>query len=268
MCGIAGIAGFSDHRVDRDILKRMADLLSHRGPDDDGFYTSAQENPKTYLKVALAHRRLSIIDLTGGHQPMANEDKTIWIVQNGEVYNFLELREGLIKRGHRFSTKSDTEVIIHLYEEKGPACLDDLRGMFAFSIWDAKRERLFLARDRAGQKPLFFFYKDGLFIFASEIKSILEHDSVKRELDLGALDRYLTYGYVPSPDTIFKDIKNLPPASYLIYDKDGLKVKNYWRLSYARKEPLDLSESKERFYDVLSEAVKMRLISDVPLGHS
>jgi len=266
MCGIAGIASLNENRVEPEIIKRMTDLLTHRGPDDEGLYLSRRENPNSKLTVGLGHRRLSIIDLEGGHQPMANEEKSVWIVYNGEIYNFPELKESLIKKGHRFTTKSDTEVIIHLYEEYGVDCLKSLRGMFAFCIWDTKKEILFLARDRAGQKPLSFFCKDGLFIFASEIKSILEHSAVKRGVDLGSLDSYLTYGYTPSPDTMFEGIKKLPPAHYLIYNGRDLEIKRYWSLSYKDEESLNFTECEERLYDLLSEATKMRLISDVPLG--
>jgi len=266
MCGIAGIASFRDDLVSADTLKRMRDILRHRGPDDEGLYLSRQNNPNTKLKVGLGHRRLSIIDLEGGHQPMSNEDKTIWIVYNGEIYNFHELKDGLIKKGHRFSTESDTEVIIHLYEEKKERCLDDLRGMFAFCIWDAKEQKLFLARDRIGQKPLVYFHGDGVFLFASEIKSILENEYVKKELDLESLDTYLSLGYVPSPQTIYKGIRKLPPAHYLIHDGNNTSVERYWHLSYKDKTPFNFAECRKRLYDLLGEATRMRLISDVPLG--
>ena len=266
MCGIAGIASFKDNLINPDTLKRMRDILKHRGPDDEGLYLSRQHNPNTKLKVGLGHRRLSIIDLESGHQPMSNEDKTIWIVHNGEIYNFPELREELIGKGHRFSTKSDTEVIIHLYEEKGEKCLDDLRGMFAFCIWDVKKERIFLARDRIGQKPVVYFHGNGIFLFGSEIKSILENESIKRELDLESLDAYLSLGYVPSPLTIYKGIKKLPPAHYLIHDGDNTRIEKYWRLSYKYKTPYNITECQDRLYELLGEATKMRLISDVPLG--
>lgn len=266
MCGIAGIASLSEDKIEEGTIKRMSDLLRHRGPDDEGIYLSRLKNPNANLKVGLGHRRLSIIDIEGGHQPMANEDKTVWIVYNGEVYNFLKLKEGLVEKGHTFTTKCDTEVIIHLYEDEGIDCLKRLRGMFAFCIWDVKRDRLFLARDRVGQKPLFYFCKENVFIFASEIKSILEHDIVKRELDLESLDSYLTYGYTKPPYTMFKGIKKLLPAHYLIYDGKTLKIEEYWRLSYKNKINLTLAECKDRLYDLLSEATKIKLISDVPLG--
>jgi len=265
MCGIAGIASFSTDRLEEKTISRMTDVLSHRGPDDKGIYLSGLQNPNASLKVGLGHRRLSIIDLETGHQPMANEDKSIWIVYNGEIYNFLELKQDLIKKGHRFNTKSDTEVIIHLYQEYGTDCLNYLRGMFALCIWDVRLNRLFLARDRVGQKPLFYFYKDGIFLFASEIKAILEHDHVKRVLDLESMDGYLTYGYAPAPCTMFKWIKKIPPAHYAIYDGRDLKIERYWKLSY-KKNSLCLAECEERLYEILSDATRMQLISDVPLG--
>ncbi|MDB4349694.1 asparagine synthase (glutamine-hydrolyzing), partial [Omnitrophica bacterium] len=266
MCGIAGIASFSDNHVGEDQIGRMTGVLKHRGPDDEGFYISRLQDPASRLRVNLGHRRLSIIDIEGGHQPMTNEDKTIWIVYGGEVYNFPELREWLTAKGHRFTTKSDTEVIIHLYEEKGVDCLNDLRGMFAFCIWDIKKQSLFLARDRVGQKPLFYFCQDGVFLFGSEIKAILEHDALKRELDTKSLDGYFTYGYIPAPRTMFKGIRQLMPAHYLVHDGKDIKIKRYWRLSYGNKTPLSLPECEEKLYGLLTEATRMRLISDVPLG--
>ena len=266
MCGIAGIASFNNSRINEDMVLGMARTLNHRGPDDEGVYISTGKNPAARLKVGLGHKRLSIIDLESGHQPMANEDESVWIVYNGEIYNFPELRQELIGKGYRFNTKSDTEVIIHLYEEEGVDCLKRLRGMFSFCIWDTKNERLFLARDRIGQKPLFYYHKDGVFIFGSEIKAILEDGSVKREVDPEALDDYLTYGYTPSPRTMFKDIRQLPPAHYMLYDGKGLKIERYWRLDYNVKQQSSFKEYEERLYDLLGEATKMRLISDVPIG--
>lgn len=266
MCGIAGIASLNENKIDENILKRMRDVLRHRGPDDEGIYISRTENPNSRLKVGLGHRRLSIIDIEGGHQPMSNEAKTIWMVYNGEVYNFPELKKKLIKKGHRFKTKTDTEIIIHLYEDKGIACLDDLRGMFAFAIWDAKLNKLFLARDRVGQKPLFYYCKDNIFLFGSEIKAILEHESVKRTLDLASLDTYLSYGYITPPSTIFKGIKKLLPAHYLTYDGSEIKTECYWSLDYTKRKELKIADCERQLYDILGQATKMRLISDVPLG--
>ncbi len=266
MCGIAGIASITDNAVTETALGRMVGAVEHRGPDCSGFYFSRAHHSRSKLKVGLGHSRLSIIDLDTGNQPMSSEDGTIWVTYNGEIYNFPEIKEDLIKKGYKFSTKSDTEVLIYLYREKGIRCLDDLRGMFAFCIWDTKNQRLFLARDRAGQKPLVYYNKNGLFLFASEIKSILEYGNVKKEIDLHALDKYMTYGYVPSPLTIYKDIKRLPPAHYIVYDGDKIDIARYWSLSYKEKTSLSFPEASERLYGLLGEATRMRLISDVPLG--
>ena len=186
------------------------------------------------FEVGLGHRRLSIIDLSSaGHQPMCNEDEKIWIVFNGEIYNFQELREGLEKKGHKFKSKSDTEVILHAYEEWEVGCLSHFRGMFAFAIWDSNLQRLFLARDRLGKKPLVYLSQNNRFAFASEIKALLQIPWVERKINHRALHHYLTYQYVPSPDTIFEGIKKLPPAHYLLYDRDGgLKVERYWKLNF------------------------------------
>ena len=261
MCGICGIVNCSGERsVDGELLKSMASVINHRGPDDEGIYLKGT--------VGLAHKRLSILDLSpAGHQPMTNEDGSIWIVFNGEIYNFLDLREDLQKRGHTFISRTDTETIIHLYEEKGVACVHDLRGMFAFALWDENKKRLFCTRDRAGKKPFVYAHtKDGL-LFASEIKSLLRNPALEKNLDYTAIHHYLTYQYVPSPLCIFNSIKKLPPAHVLIYEHGNLQVKRYWSLSYKKK--LHLSSPKEygeHFRDLFQEAVKIRLRSDVPLG--
>ncbi|MCK4437275.1 asparagine synthase (glutamine-hydrolyzing) [bacterium] len=273
MCGIYGILNFNKEPVDRQLLQRMGDVLKHRGPDDEGIYTSnakcKMQNAKfqaSNLNVGLGHRRLAVIDLETGHQPMHNEDKTVWIVFNGEIYNFRDLREALEKQGHKFYTKSDTEVIIHLYEEYGTGCLKFLRGMFAFAIWDERRERLFLARDRAGQKPLCYAIQNGQFIFASEIKAILQLPGIKRKVNLQAMHHYLTYQYVPSPLTMFKGISKLPPAHFLIWEKGNIKIRRYWELNFKNKVKMAESEYEERILHLLEESVKLRLVSDVPLG--
>ena len=201
----------------------MCSVLSHRGPDDAGVYL--KDN------IGLGHRRLSVLDVTqAGHQPMKNEDRTIWIVFNGEIYNYRELRKELEKKGHVFLSSSDTETIIHLYEEKGIECLQDLRGMFAFALWDVKEKSLFLARDRLGKKPLVYSYNNNSFLFASEIKSLLFDSEVPRKINTKAVQNYLTYGYIASPQTIFSDIKKLPPAHYMIFKEGSLKIKKYWDL--------------------------------------
>ena len=238
----------------------MSSLLSHRGPDDSGIYLKGN--------VGLAHRRLSIIDLTpAGHQPMPNEDESVWIVFNGEIYNYQDIRRDLLVRGHRFRSNTDTETIIHLYEDKGEDCVQDLRGMFAFAIWDAKKRRLFCARDRVGKKPFVYAHTgEGLF-FASEIKSLLACSSLDKKIDYSALHHYLTYQYVPSPLSIFATIKKLPPGHMLSYEDDTLTIKRYWNLSYRNKLHLpSLEDYGKRLEELFEEAVRIRLRSDVPLG--
>ena len=271
MCGICGKINFNNQPVEESLLKRMAGVLSHRGPDDEGIYIKKN--------IGLGHRRLSIIDLSPlAHQPMSNEDGTIWIVYNGEIYNFPELREYLIRRGHTFRSKSDTETIIHLYEEYGVECLKYLRGMFAFAIWDERDKSLFLARDRVGKKPLYYRHSEDTFIFASEIKAILQDESFLSRPDYTAIHHYLTYQDVPSPWTAFEGIKKLPPAHYLVLKNGKVEVKKYWQLSYLPKHnPLSPPFSKggkggfekalkDEIVERLKEAVRIRLISDVPLG--
>ena len=238
----------------------MASVINHRGPDDEGIYVKNN--------VGLAHKRLSILDLSpAGHQPMSNEDGSIWIVFNGEIYNFLDLRDNLQKKGHTFRSRTDTETIIHLYEEKGVECVHDLRGMFAFAIWDENKKRLFCARDRAGKKPFVYAHTEDGLIFASELKSLLKDPALKRNLNHTAIHNYLTYQYVPSPMSIFTSVKKLPPAHILIYEGGNLKIKSYWNLSYQNKLQLSsVEEYGEQFRDLFEEAVKIRLRSDVPLG--
>jgi len=262
MCGIAGKISLNG-RVDERLLKKMAGVLKHRGPDGEGVYTDNAWTPF----AGLAHVRLSIIDLATGDQPMPNEDKTLWVVQNGEIYNFQELKENLIKKGHSFRTKSDTEVLLHLYEEKKEAMLEDLRGAFAFAIWDTKNKKLFAARDRVGQKPFNYYYDGKNFIFGSEIKAILEDSTVKKEIDFFSMDFYLTYGYTPLERSIFSGIKKLPPAHFLTLDAKGLRLEKYWELGYDKpKKHKKIEEYEEGLLDILKEAVKLRLTSDVPLG--
>ncbi len=261
MCGICGkVYHALDRKVEESLVKRMSSVLTHRGPDDEGVYI--KDN------VGLAHKRLSIIDITpAGHQPMSNEDGSIWIVFNGEIYNYLDLRENLQKKGHIFSSHTDTETIIHLYEEKGVDCVHDLRGMFAFAIWDENKKRLFLARDRAGKKPLLYVHNREGILFASEIKSLLLDPSVNKHIDHTALHHYLTYQYVPAPLSIFTEIKKLPPAHILIYEKENITIKRYWNLSYQNKLRLpSIKYYGESFMEVFQEAIKVRLRSDVPLG--
>jgi asparagine synthase (glutamine-hydrolysing) len=281
MCGICGEINFK-HGLKIEPIQRMCKVLAHRGPDDDGIvlikpdksFEMKQDDTlplgENGFQIALGHRRLSIIDLSkAGHQPMCNEDKTVWIVLNGEIYNFQDLRLELEKNGHLFKSKSDTETILHAYEQWGTECLNYLRGMFAFAIWDSNLQRLFMARDRLGKKPLVFFSQNGHFSFASEIKALLQIPGVERKVNASALHHYLTYQYVPSQDTIFEGIKKLPPAHYLLYDRLGnLKIERYWQLHFNSSHPNDTNEEelKDRIRTELEESVKLRLISDVPLG--
>ena len=259
MCGICGKLSFDREPIDRNLIQRMSSVLAHRGPDAEGIWMDGT--------IGLGHRRLSVIDLSpSGHQPMSNEDGTIWIVYNGEIYNFIALKDALITKGHVFRSTCDTEVIIHLYEEHGPTCLQYLRGMFAFAIWDGRERQLFLARDRAGKKPLYYLSGTDAFMFASEIKAILQDESVAKKPDHVAIHHYLTYQDVPSPWTAFEGIRKVPPAHYMIV-KDGMvELKRYWKLSYLPKFRMSEEEIAEEAVRKLREAVKVRLISDVPLG--
>jgi asparagine synthase (glutamine-hydrolysing) len=281
MCGICGEIDFNKG-VTVEPIRRMCKVLTHRGPDDQGMVfikgnknlevKDSSEFPpdENAFEVALGHRRLSIIDLSmTAHQPMCNEDKTIWIVFNGEIYNFQEVRDALIKKAHLFKSKSDTEVILHSYEEWGMECLNRFRGMFAFAIWDSKQNQLFIARDRLGKKPLVYFCHNGHFTFASEIKALLQVPEIERKVNATAIHHYLTYQYVPSPDTIFEGINKLPPAHYLLYDRNGnIRIERYWKLKLSsnHKTYTDAQELGDRIRTELEESVKLRLISDVPLG--
>ena len=258
MCGICGkIAGKG--LVEQALVQRMCEVMRHRGPDDQGIYLDKN--------VGIGMRRLSIIDLDTGRQPIFNEDHSVLIVSNGEIYNYKELREGLESRGHRFATRTDVEVVLHLYEDEGEKCLAQLRGMFASAIWDSRRKKLFLARDRIGKKPLYYREGNGSLIFASEIKAILQDPEVSREIDFEAVDDYFTHGFVPSPRTIFQEIRKLPPAHYAVYENSNLRLKRYWSVTYA--EPSTVRATKEyveRLRELLFESVRLRLMSDVPLG--
>jgi asparagine synthase (glutamine-hydrolysing) len=202
VCGICGIVD-PGGPVRREVLERMTATLSHRGPDDDGYYVA---EPDSGPAAGLGFRRLSIIDVAGGHQPLGNEDESVWVILNGEIYNFVELRPELEARGHVFRTRTDTEVIVHLYEELGSACIERLHGMFALALWDARRRRLLLARDRFGKKPLYYFERDGLLVFGSELKALLQHPKCPRELDLESLELNLAFEYVPTPYAIFAGV--------------------------------------------------------------
>ncbi|MFH1541426.1 MAG: asparagine synthase (glutamine-hydrolyzing), partial [Elusimicrobiota bacterium] len=267
MCGIVGIYNFAnDRQVEKNILQKMCDVIKHRGPDSEGYYISKSETQNLKSKMGFGIRRLAIIDLETGNQPIYNEDSTIWVVLNGEIYNFLELRKDLEKR-HKFYTKTDTEVIVHLYEEYGENCVQYLRGMFAFAVWDEKNKKLFIAKDRIGKKPLYYYCKNGTFVFASEIKSILEYLQKTPEIDLESIDLFLTYQYIPSPKTIFENIKSLLPAHTLACDKNGnIKIEKYWDLDFTKKTDLSFDCACTETEKLLKEATKLRMISDVSLG--
>jgi len=258
MCGIYGIVGFGrEHQPSREILPRIGRIIEHRGPDDEGCYVAPG--------IALGMRRLSIIDVGGGHQPIANEDETLWVVCNGEIYNFQELRPDLERRGHVFRTGSDTEVLVHLYEEHGLEFVKKLRGMFALALWDVRRSRLVLARDRLGKKPLYVRREPGRLLFASEIKGILEAD-VPRRVDLQALHEYLALGYVPAPRTLFDGIEKLLPGHCMVVENGQVQVWKYWDVRFDQVEDRPEGEWVERVRATLLESVRLRLISDVPLG--
>ncbi|MEX0290850.1 MAG: asparagine synthase (glutamine-hydrolyzing) [Flavobacteriaceae bacterium] len=260
MCGISGKLHFDlDKPVLQNEIHDMTQVIHHRGPDDSGYYLKNN--------IGLGFRRLSIIDLSTGHQPLSNEDGTVWIVFNGEIYNHLSLRKLLLQKGHTFKTKSDTEAIVHLYEEYGKDCVKFLQGMFAFAIWDENKKKLFCARDRFGIKPFFYFLNEKQFVFGSEIKSLLRVPNVPSDIALPMLDQYLTYGYSSEDGTIYKDIKKLRPAHILEIEADGkVSISRYWDIQY---EP-DFTKTEEEWCELLeeklSEVVASHMMSDVPLG--
>ena len=261
MCGIVGIIQhYREQSADKRAARAMAAALAHRGPDDEGFFFRGP--------VAIGMRRLAIIDVPGGQQPITNEDGSIHVVFNGEIYNFDALREDLEGRGHQFKTRSDTEVIVHLYEEVGDALVDHLNGMFAFALWDERQERLLIARDRMGEKPLYYsLLADGSIVFASELKSLLQHPGIERRIDLRALRKYLSYEFVPSPHSIVAGVKKLPPAHRLIWTRRGHQVERYWALNYTGpKLRIGEKDAAEEVRVRLAEAVRLRLVSEVPLG--
>ncbi len=260
MCGIIGFINHDTQRpADQHIARAMNEAIVHRGPDDEGFYFNQH--------VALAMRRLSIIDVAGGHQPICNEDQSIWVVFNGEIYNFPELRQRLIQQGHTLRTNSDTETIVHLYEEYGDELVQHLNGMFGFALWDIRKQRLLVARDRMGEKPLYFTQNNEAFVFASELKALLQHPSVERRLNLRALRKYLQYEFVPSPHTMFEGVWKLPPAHRLIFERGAWRQERYWQLRYDdQRSSMSEADAVAELRDRLRAAVKLRLISDVPLG--
>lgn len=259
MCGIYGVLEFGAGPPSlTPVLSRMGSVVQHRGPDDCGHYEAAN--------IALGMRRLSIIDLSGGHQPIANEDETIWLVLNGEIYNFQELRTGLENRGHRFRTRTDTEVIVHLYEEEGPGFFKRLRGMFGVALWDAKRERLVLGRDRIGEKPLYIRRETGRLLFASELKSILQVPGVPRRINPLALQEFLALGYVPAPLCLLEGIEKLLPGHYLVAEKNQITLHEYWDVPAEETEVRSEDEWGALIREKLSETVKAQMVSDVSLG--
>ncbi len=268
MCGIAGFVGPVDagaleagHAEQaRVVLDRMCRAIRHRGPDDQGMMIKDE--------AALGMRRLSIIDLAGGHQPISGCDEKVSVVFNGEIYNFRELQRELEALGHKFQTHSDTEAIVHAFEEYGERCVERLRGMFAFAIWDARARRLFIARDRVGKKPLYYTRTPaGTFVFGSELKSLLEHPEVRPRTNVEALDAYLSFGYVPDPLSVFEDVHKLPPGHYLVLEEGRITVKEYWDFPFeASASPRSEEDYLEELRELLEEAVRIRLVADVPLG--
>ena len=258
MCGIAGVLDLGAGQSALEAVDAMTGALIHRGPDEDGFYRDEC--------VALGVRRLSIIDLQTGSQPMANEDHTAWVVMNGEIYNYVELRQELQGR-HAFRTQSDTEVLVHLYEEHGAGLVRRLRGMFAFALWDTRARRLLLARDRLGKKPLYYAQRDGRLLFGSEIKAILASDALTTRMDPTAVYQYICFGFVPHPRTAYTDIAVLPPAHTLEIATDGATtLRRYWHLPGIDITAPPRDEALERTRDLLEDSVRLRLRSDVPVG--
>jgi asparagine synthase (glutamine-hydrolysing) len=258
MCGIVGIVRNGKQSVDQALVSRMCEAIRHRGPDEDGFYFKDH--------VGMGMRRLAIIDLAGGQQPIHNQDRSAWIVFNGEIYNYRELREKLEKLGHTFYTNSDTEAIIHAYDQYGSDCPKHLRGMFAFAIWDERTEELFLARDRVGKKPILYAQVNGDFVFGSEFTALLLHPAISREVDTEAIDHYMSFMCVPAPMTAYKAIRKLEPGHSLRLRKGEIKTEQYWQPDFTRKVDISEREAGEQAIEILRDAVKVRLMSEVPLG--
>jgi asparagine synthase (glutamine-hydrolysing) len=259
MCGIAGQVRADGAAVEEELIARMCAAQEHRGPDSRGLHVSGP--------VGLGIQRLRIIDLDTGDQPIYNEDGSVAVVLNGEIYNYAELREELLSAGHTLATKGDTEVIAHLYEELGTGCVSKLHGMFSFALWDARRERLFIARDRVGKKPLFYSFRGSVLSFASELRALTQDPEVPREIDPEAIDAYLAYGYVPAPLSIFRDVRKLPPAHQLVFENGALTIERYWRLDYSQKRSFgDPRELDEQIRTALRKAVGRRMVADVPVG--
>src|SRR5499427_6053013 len=258
MCGITGIVRSDGAQVDRDLLARMNEAIRHRGPDEDGFYVDDG--------VGLAMRRLAIIDLKSGQQPIHNADRTAWIVYNGEIYNYRELRKQLESLGHCFYTDSDTEAIVHAYDEYGTDCPKYLRGMFALAIWDTRDKSLFLARDRVGKKPLLYAEADGQLIFGSEFMALLQHPAISREVNYEAIHHYLSFICVPAPLTAYRQIRKLEPGHSLLWKNGEIELRRYWQIDFSKKISISEEDAGDRVVDLLREAVRVRLMSEVPLG--
>ena len=258
MCGIVGLVRNDGKPVDRDLLARMNDAIRHRGPDDDGFYLNGP--------VGLGMRRLAIIDLKSGQQPIHNQEGTTWIVFNGEIYNYLELRQQLERLGHTFYTNSDTEAIVHAYDQYGTDCPKYLRGMFAFAIWNERTQELFLTRDRVGKKPVLYAEVNGQFVFGSEFTALLQHPDISREIQPEAIDAYLSFMCVPAPLTAYRSIRKLEPGHWLRWRKGEITIERYWQPDFSRKLDISEEEAGERAIEILRDSVKVRLMSEVPLG--
>ncbi len=259
MCGIVGSVNAHSRQVSREIIEKMNRCITHRGPDEDGFFIKGN--------VGLAMRRLAIIDLAGGQQPIFNEDRTKAIVFNGEIYNFQEIKKDLEKRGHQFYTNCDTETIVHLYDEYGADCVQHLRGMFAFAIWDETDKSLFIARDRLGKKPLLYSHQsNGDLIFGSEFTALLAHPAISREVDIEAIDAYLSFLCVPAPLTAYKNIRKLEPANWMRWKNGEIEMKRYWSPDFSQKIKITEKEAIEQTTEILRESTKLRMISEVPLG--
>src|SRR5215470_3428684 len=255
MCGICGIFEFERREpLPEQLIHNMNQTIVHRGPDDEGIYLGAG--------CAFGFRRLSIIDLSGGHQPLCNEDHSLWVMLNGEIYNYPELRKDLESRGHSFSTHSDTETIVHLYEEYGESCFARLRGMFAIALWDSNNRKLLLARDRVGKKPLYYAADGKRIIFGSELKALLATGAIPRDLDPQALSDYFSFGYIPAPKTIYRSVRKLHPGHYLVASAKELREVSYWDLSFANVETRSEDEWCEILRGELCEATRVRLMSE------
>jgi len=259
MCGICGVLSFGENDPEEKTIRKMIGTIQHRGPDGCGIYCRG--------RIGLGHARLSIIDVGGGHQPMRNADGSVWISFNGEIYNYIELRKDLERRGHRFASQSDTEVILHMYEEKGEECVRHFNGQWAFAIWDRKKERLFVSRDRLGVRPLHYTWKNNCFVFGSEIKAILAYPGMRAEIDWIGMDQLFTVWCTLPPRTVFKGIEELPPGHCLMVEEGGVRKWSYWELEYGKGyEKLEEAEHAEQLLAALSEATTIRLRSDVPVG--